>query len=45
MHRWEDNNEIDLKQIWWDGVKWINLAQDTAKWQALVNTIMKIQDA
>jgi hypothetical protein len=26
--RWEDNIEIDLREIVWVGVNWIDLAQD-----------------
>jgi len=22
--KWEDNIKADLKEIWWDGVDWIN---------------------
>jgi hypothetical protein len=38
--RWVDNIKIDLKEIWWDGVDWIDLAQDRDQWRALVNTVM-----
>jgi hypothetical protein len=27
-HRWEDNIKIDLKEIRWDDVDWINFTQD-----------------
>jgi hypothetical protein len=31
-HRWEDNFEMDLQQVgWWD-MKWIDLAQDRDRW-------------
>jgi hypothetical protein len=26
--RWEDNIEIDLKEIRWGGINWIHVAQD-----------------
>jgi hypothetical protein len=26
--RWEDNNKMDLREIRWGGMGWINLAQD-----------------
>jgi hypothetical protein len=26
--RWVDNNKIDLREIEWDGVDWVNLAED-----------------
>jgi hypothetical protein len=37
---WVCNNRIDLREIGWDGVDWIDLAQDTDQWRALVNTIL-----
>jgi hypothetical protein len=27
-HRWEDNIKMDLREIGWDGMDWIHLAQD-----------------
>jgi hypothetical protein len=27
-HRWDDGIKMDLKEISWEGVKWIHLAQD-----------------
>jgi hypothetical protein len=41
-HRWEDNIEMDFKEIEWEGVDWINLAKDRDKWQALVKMVIKI---
>jgi hypothetical protein len=38
-HGWEDNIKMDLREIGWGGMDWINLAQDRDKWRALVNTI------
>jgi hypothetical protein len=38
--RWVDNIEMDLKEIGWDGVDWIDLAQDRDQWWALVNTVI-----
>jgi hypothetical protein len=34
---------MDLREIVWKGVDWINLAQDKDKWQALVNTVMNFR--
>jgi hypothetical protein len=28
IHRWVDNVEIDLRDIGWGGVDWINLVQN-----------------
>ena len=44
-HKWEDNDNIkmDLQEVGWGGMDWINLAQDRDRWQALVNMVMNIQ--
>jgi len=42
-HRWEDNIKIDLKEVWPGGMAWIELAQDTDRWRALVNAVMNPQ--
>jgi hypothetical protein len=34
--RWQDNIGMDLREIGWEGVAWINLAQNRDQWQALV---------
>jgi hypothetical protein len=31
-----------LKEIGWDDMKWFELAQDSDKWQAFVNVVMKL---
>jgi hypothetical protein len=38
-----DNIKIDLREIGWDGVDWIDLVQDRSQWRALVNTVMKLR--
>jgi hypothetical protein len=40
--RWVDNIQIDLREIGWDGMDWIKLAQDRDQWRALVNTVMNL---
>jgi hypothetical protein len=37
--RWLDNIKADLREIGWDGRDWIDLAQN----RALVNTVMNLQ--
>ena len=37
--RWEDNIKMDRRDVGW-GIDWINLAQDSDKWLALVNAVM-----
>jgi hypothetical protein len=41
--RWVDNIEMDLREIGWDGMDWIDLAQDMGQWRALVNEVMNLQ--
>jgi hypothetical protein len=40
--RWEDMIRIDVREIGWSGVEWIQLAQDRDQWQVLVNTVMNL---
>jgi hypothetical protein len=37
--RWVDNIKMDLREIEWNGVDWIDMAQDRDQWMALVNTV------
>jgi hypothetical protein len=37
--RWVDNIKINIREIGWDGMDWIELAQDRDQRRALVNTI------
>jgi hypothetical protein len=37
--RWVYNIKIDLREIGWDVIEWIDLAQDRDQWRALVNTV------
>jgi hypothetical protein len=34
---------MDLKEIGWDGMDWIELAQDRDRWRTLVNTVMNLR--
>jgi hypothetical protein len=34
---------MDLREIGWDDVDWIDLAQDRDQWRALVSTVMNLQ--
>jgi hypothetical protein len=39
-HRWVDDNiKMDLLEVGWGGVDWIDLAQDRGKWRALANVL------
>jgi hypothetical protein len=41
--RWVDNIKIDVREIGWDDIDLINLAQDRDRWRALVNTVMNFR--
>jgi hypothetical protein len=38
-----DNIRMDLREIGWGGMDWIDLAQDRDQWRALVNTVMNLR--
>jgi len=42
-HRWEDNIKMDLQEVGCGGMDWINLAQDSDRWWALMNAVMNLQ--
>jgi hypothetical protein len=41
--RWVDNIKIDLTEIGWGGMGWIDPAQDNSWWSALVNAVMNLR--
>jgi hypothetical protein len=41
--RWEDNIKIDLRNIGWGGMDWIDLTQDRDQCRALMNTVMNLR--
>jgi hypothetical protein len=41
--RWDDNIKIDLREVGWRGMDWIDLAQDRNRWWAVVNTVMNLR--
>jgi hypothetical protein len=41
--RWVDNIKMDLREIGWDGMDWIDLDEDRDQWRALVNTVMNLR--
>jgi hypothetical protein len=41
--RWVDNIKMDHREIRWDGVDWIDLAQDRDQRRALVNIVMNLR--
>jgi hypothetical protein len=41
-HRREDNIKINLREIGWGSMDWIDLVQSKDQWRALVNTEMNL---
>jgi hypothetical protein len=41
--RWENGIKMDLKEIGWGGVEWIQLAQGRDRWRAVVNAVMNLR--
>jgi hypothetical protein len=39
--RWQNNIRMDFGETGWEGAEWIQLAEDSDHWRALVNTVMK----
>jgi hypothetical protein len=39
---WEDNIKMDLKEIGWEIVDWIDLLQERDKWQAVNNAVTNL---
>jgi hypothetical protein len=33
---------MDLQEVGWAGMDWIDLAQDTDRWRALLNAVMDL---
>jgi hypothetical protein len=40
---WVDNIKMDLREVGWDGMHWIDLAQDRDWWRAYVNVVMNLR--
>jgi hypothetical protein len=41
--RWMNNIKMDLREIGWDSMDWVDLTQDRSQWRALVNTVMNFR--
>ena len=41
--RWEDNIKMDLQEVGYGGMDWIELAEDRDRWRALVNAVMNLR--
>jgi hypothetical protein len=41
--RWEDNIKMDLQEVGWGYLDWVELAQERDTWRTLVNAVMNLQ--
>jgi len=37
---WEDNIKMDLQEVEWGGMGWIDVAQNMGEWRAFVKAVM-----
>jgi len=42
-HRWEDNNKMDLLEMGYGVMDWIELDQERDRWRELVNAVMNLR--
>ena len=40
--RWEDNIKVDIRNVCWGGMDWIDLAQDRERWRDVVNAVTNL---
>jgi hypothetical protein len=43
--RWEESIKMDLEEVGWGGMDWIDLAEDSDMWRALVTSLRVPQNA
>jgi len=41
--RWEDNINMDLQELEWGSLDWIELAYERERWRALGNAVMNFR--
>jgi hypothetical protein len=41
--RWEDNIKMDIREVGWGGLHWIDLALDRDRWRDVVYTVMNLR--
>ena len=42
-HRWDDNINMDLREVGCGGIDWFELAQDRDRWRTFANAVMKLR--
>ena len=41
--RWEDSIKMDLQEVGFGGMDWMELAQDMDRWRTLVNAVINLR--
>jgi hypothetical protein len=41
-HKWDDNIKMDLQEVGWGVMDWMELAEDRDRWRAPVNAVMNL---
>ena len=41
--KWEDNIKMDFQEVGYEGVDWIELAQDRDRWRAFLNEVLNLR--
>jgi hypothetical protein len=41
--RWVNNSNMDLREIGWDGLDWIDLAQFRDQWRVVMKPVMNLR--
>jgi hypothetical protein len=41
--RWENNIKMHLREVGWEGIESVDLAQNRDRWRALVSTVMNLR--
>jgi hypothetical protein len=41
--RWEDNIKMNLQEVGYGGMDWIELAHDRNRWRVVVNAVMNLR--
>jgi hypothetical protein len=43
MRRWENNIKMDIQDVGWGRMNWIEVVQDRDRWRALENAVMNVR--
>jgi len=41
--KWKDNIEMNLQEVGYGGMNWVDVAQDRDRWRAFVNAVINLR--